>query len=79
MTSILSCIEHDEGESRQGCCTVLLYLAKTAESRPLLLQCPGLIEVLAHVIDVKCQESSRGGDYYCCREKELSESILQRV
>ena len=53
MAGILSCIEHDEGESRQGCCTVLLYLAKTAESRPLLLRCPGLIEVLARVIDVK--------------------------
>lgn len=52
LSSIVATIHTDEGESRQGCCTVLLYLAKTSETRPLLIKCPGLIEAMVSVIDV---------------------------
>ncbi|KAL7468946.1 hypothetical protein ACHAXS_009181 [Conticribra weissflogii] len=45
-------ILHDEGESRQGCCTVLMYLSKTPETRPFIVACPGLVEALSTVIEV---------------------------
>lgn len=63
IASILHCIKYDDGESRQGCCTVLLYLAKTAEARPMLVQFEGLVDVLSGVIDVpRCNNSSNGGE-----------------
>ena len=63
IASILHCIKYDDGESRQGCCTVLLYLAKTAETRPMLVQFEGLVDVLSGVIDVpRCNNSSNGGE-----------------
>ena len=52
LQSILRCIRHDTGEARQGCCTVLLYLAKTTEIRTMILKVPGLMDTLVDVIDV---------------------------
>ena len=67
LQSMLHCINEDEGVARQGCCTVLFYLAKTMEARPLIVRCPGMIEMLSRVIDVPrvkspCEHSPPGGE-----------------
>lgn len=50
----ISCSSSDFDESKQGCCTILLYLAKSYDCRPiLLLNVEGLLKALASVVDVK--------------------------
>jgi hypothetical protein len=52
LDAIKACIAGDEGESRQGCCIALLQLAKSSDTRPLIIRCPGLLDALAKVIEV---------------------------
>ena len=72
LRSLSHCINEDEGVARQGCCTILFYLAKTMEARPLIVQCPGLIETFSRVIDLPrvegpCDERSS----WCLPPKEI--------
>lgn len=50
MQAIISVIEDDHGEARQGCSGILAYLAKTGENRLLMVQVPGLLDAVASVI-----------------------------
>ncbi len=52
LESISQTILHDAGEGRQGCCTVLLYLAKTFEARFMIVKSAGVMDALAKVIEV---------------------------
>ena len=52
LESIAQTILHDEGEGRQGCCTVLLYLSKTAETRSAIAKSRGLMDAVTKVIEV---------------------------
>ena len=52
LEAVTACIAGDQGESRQGCCMILLQLAKTSETRPLIIRCPGLLDALSKVIEV---------------------------
>jgi len=52
LESMIQTILYDEGEGRQGCCTVLLYLAKTAETRKMIVKSAGMLECLSKVIEV---------------------------
>jgi hypothetical protein len=52
LDSIAQTILHDEGEGRQGCCTVLLYLSKTAETRSVIAKSVELMDAIAKVIEV---------------------------
>ncbi|KAL9188694.1 hypothetical protein ACHAXT_007072 [Thalassiosira profunda] len=52
LTSVAECVEKDNGEGRQGCCTALLYLAKTAEARGAVAKGAGMMEALCGVIAV---------------------------
>lgn len=50
MQAIISVIDDDHGEARQGCTGILAYLAKTRENRLLMVQVPGLLDAVASVI-----------------------------
>jgi hypothetical protein len=50
---VLKVIVEDDGESRQGCCAILAYLAKTVENRLLMVQVPGLLDAITKVISVQ--------------------------
>lgn len=52
LESIAQTILNDEGEGRQGCCTVLLYLSKTAETRRAIAKSRGLMDAISKVIEV---------------------------
>lgn len=52
LESVSQTILHDAGEGRQGCCTVLLYLAKTSEARFMIVMSAGVMDALAKVIEV---------------------------
>jgi hypothetical protein len=52
LESISQTILHDAGEGRQGCCAVLLYLAKTSEARGMIVKSAGMMDALAKVIEV---------------------------
>ena len=56
LESMVQTIQYDTGESRQGCCTVLLYLAKTTECRSMLVKSAGMMEALSKVIEVPKEE-----------------------
>jgi len=48
--AVISVIEDDHGEARQGCCGILAYLSKTNENRLLMVQIPGLLDAVASVV-----------------------------
>ena len=52
LESVIQTILYDGGEGRQGCCTVLLYLAKTTETRKMIVKSAGMLECLSKVIEV---------------------------
>jgi hypothetical protein len=52
LDSMTQTILHDTGEGRQGCCTVFLYLAKTAEARMMIVKGVGVMDALAKVIEM---------------------------
>jgi hypothetical protein len=52
LDSMTQTILHDVGEGRQGCCTVFLYLAKTAEARIMIVKGEGVMDALTTVIKV---------------------------
>ena len=52
LDSMVQTIAHDGGEGRQGCCTVLLYLAKTAEVRIMITKGSGVMDALRNVVKV---------------------------
>lgn len=52
LESMVETIKYDEGEGRQGCYTVLLYLAKTAEARKMIVKSAGMLECLSKIIEV---------------------------
>ena len=52
LDSVAQTILNDEGEGRQGCCTVLLYLSKTAETRSAIARSGGLMDAITKVIEV---------------------------
>ena len=76
ISSLLACMRSDEGEARQGCCMVLFHLAKTNETRLFLIECPGLIETLSHVIDVPKNETDLNA--IISIEKEYQNRLLKR-
>jgi len=52
-------IIEDDNESRQGCCALVAYLAKTQENRILMAQVPGLLHAMTTVIaPVKSQRKT---------------------
>ncbi|KAL7540857.1 hypothetical protein ACHAXR_010426 [Thalassiosira sp. AJA248-18] len=61
LESMTQTIQYDEGEGRQGCCTVLLYLAKTAEARTMIVKSAGMVEVLSKIIEVPKEEEIISG------------------
>jgi len=52
LDSIAQTILNDDGEGRQGCCTVLLYLSKTAETRSAIAKNKGLMDAITKVVEV---------------------------
>lgn len=52
LESIAQTILHDDGEGRQGCCTVLLYLSKTVETKSAIAKNAGLMDAITKVIEV---------------------------
>mmetsp|Transcript_17715 Transcript_17715/g.32022 ORF Transcript_17715/g.32022 Transcript_17715/m.32022 type:complete len:689 (-) Transcript_17715:75-2141(-) len=43
-------LNEDDGESRQGCCSILTYFSKTTENRLLMVQVPGLVSTMISII-----------------------------
>jgi hypothetical protein len=43
-------INEDDGESRQGCCSILTYFSKTTTNRLLMIQVPGLVKTMISII-----------------------------
>ena len=52
LDSIAQIILHDDGEGLQGCCTVLFYLSKTAETKSVIAKNRELMVSITKVIEV---------------------------
>lgn len=50
LQAIVKVINDDKEESRQGCCAIVAFLAKTQENRLLMVQVQGLVDALNNVI-----------------------------
>jgi hypothetical protein len=51
-------LNEDDGESRQGCCSILTYFSKTTENRLLMVQVPGLVSTMISIIKSDTGDSS---------------------
>jgi hypothetical protein len=54
--SLISTVTRVDGESLEGACAILAYLAKSNENKILMAQVPGLFEAVLHVLRPKMKE-----------------------